>query len=129
MSVAGSHGEKKALGHRAAQRVSVFRIQLWTAALLMTGIAGGGSSVAAASMRCRIGQQAWSPCRMIAASPGDRWVLTWNQQRIQFDHDRSGPMMMRVGQDEDWLEVQPFWTADQSLCWGAVCAMGAIPLE
>ena len=80
-------------------------------------------------MRCRIAQQAWSPCRMVASSPGERWVLTWNQQRVEFVHDGSGQMMMRVDQAEDWLEVQPFWTVDHSLCWGSVCATGVIPLE
>ena len=83
----------------------------------------------AASMRCRIGQQAWSPCRMVASRPGQRWVLTWDQQRVEFVHDGSGQMMMRIGQNEGWLEVEPFWTANRSLCWGAVCATGAIPLE
>jgi hypothetical protein len=107
----------------------VFRIQLWTAALLLIGSSVGGSSVEAASMRCRIDQQAWSPCQMVASSPGEHWVLTWNQQRVEFLHDGSGQMMMRVGQAEDWLEVQPFWTVDQSLCWGSVCATGVIPLE
>ena len=114
---------------RAAQRVSVFHIKLWTAALLMIGSSASGTSVAAASMRCRIGQQAWSPCRMVAASPGQRWVLTWDQQRVEFVHDGTGQMMMRVGQNQAWLQVQPSWTADRSLCWGAVCAHGAIPLE
>ena len=66
---------------------------------------------------------------MVAASPGERWVLTWDQQRVEFIHDGSGQMLMRVAQHEAWREVQPFWTADQSLCWGAVCATGAIPLE
>jgi hypothetical protein len=66
---------------------------------------------------------------MVASSPGEHWVLTWNQQRVEFVHDGSGQMMMRVGQAEDWLEVQPFWTVDQSLCWGSVCATGVIPLE
>ena len=56
-------------------------------------------------------------------------VLTWNQQRVEFVHDGSGQMMMRVGQAEDWLEVQPFWTVDHSLCWGSVYATGVIPLE
>ena len=114
---------------RAAQRVSLFHIKLWTAALLMIGSSASGTSVAAASMRCRIGQQAWSPCRMVAASPGQRWVLTWDQQRVEFVHDGTGQMMMRVGQNQAWLQVQPSWTADRSLCWGAVCAHGAIPLE
>ena len=114
---------------RAAQRVSVFHIKLWTAALLIIGSSVGGTSVAAASMRCRIGQQAWSPCRMVAATPGQRWVLTWDQQRVEFVHDGTGQMMMRVGQNQAWLQVQPSWTADRSLCWGAVCAHGAIPLE
>ena len=107
----------------------MFRISRWTAVLLLIGSAGGGLSAEAASMRCRIGDQAWSPCRMVAASPGERWVLTWDQQRVEFVHDGSGQMMMRVGQNQAWLQVQPFWTTDRSLCWGAVCATGAIPLE
>ena len=129
VTVARSHGEEESCRQRAAQRVSVFHIKLWTAALLMIGSSVGGTSVAAASMRCRIGQQAWSPCRMVAATPGQRWVLTWDQQRVEFVHDGTGQMMMRVAQGEAWLQVQPFWTADRSLCWGAVCATGAIPLE
>ena len=128
-TVTRSHGEEEPFRQRAAQRVSVFHIKLWTAALLMIGSSAGGMSVAAASMRCRIGQQAWSPCRMVAASPGQRWVLTWDQQRVEFVHDGTGQMMMRVGQNQAWLQVQPSWTADRSLCWGAVCAHGAIPLE
>ena len=123
------HGEEEPFRQRAAQRVSVFHIKLWTAALLMIGSSVGGTSAAAASMRCRIGQQAWSPSRMVAASPGQRWVLTWDQQRVEFVHDGTGQMMMRVGQNQAWLQVQPSWTADRSLCWGAVCANGAIPLE
>ena len=59
---------------------------------------------------------------MVASSPGERWVLTWNQQRVEFVHDGSGHA-------EDWLEVQPFWTVDHSLCWGSFCATGVIPLE
>ena len=128
-TVTRSHGEEEPFRQRAAQRVSVFHIKLWTAALLMIGSSVGGTSVAAASMRCRIGQQAWSPCRMVAATPGQRWVLTWDQQRVEFVHDGTGQMMMRVGQNQAWLQVQPSWTADRSLCWGAVCAHGAIPLE
>ena len=129
VTIARPHGEKEAFHQRAAESVSVFRIQLWTAALLLMGSSAGGSSAAAASMRCRIAQQAWSPCRMVASSPGERWVLTWNQQRVEFIHDGSGQMMMRVRQGESWREVEPFWTVDHSLCWGSVCARGAIPLE
>ena len=129
VTIARPHGEKEAFRRRAAESVSVFRIQLWTAALLLMGSSAAGSSAAADSMRCRIAQQAWSPCRMVAASPGERWVLTWNQQRVEFVHDGSGQMMMRVGEGEDWREVQSFWTADHSLCWGSVCATGDVPLE
>ena len=129
MPVARSHGEKEALRLRLLRGVPVFRIQFWTAVLLLLGSAGGGTSAEAVSMRCRIGGQAWSPCRMVAASPGERWALTWDQQRVEFVHDGSGQMMMRVAQGEDWLRVQPFWTVDRSLCWGAVCASGAIPLD
>ena len=129
VTIARPHGEKEASIQCVAESVSVFRIQLWTAALLLIGSSVGGSSVEAASMRCRIDQQAWSPCRMVASSPGERWVLTWNQQRVEFVHDGSGQMMMRVGQAEDWLEVQPLWTVDHSLCWRSVCAKSVIPLE
>ena len=129
LTIAEPHGDEEALLQRVAQAVSVLRIQFWTAVVLLIGGSAGGTSSAAASMRCRIAQQAWSPCRMVASSPGERWVLTWNQQRVEFVHDGSGQMMMRVGQAEDWREVQPVWTADHSLCWGAVCATGAIPLE
>ena len=129
VTIARPHGEKEASSQCVAESVSVFRIQLWTAALLLIGSSADGSSAAAASVRCRIAQQAWSPCRMVASSPGERWVLTWNQQRVEFVHDGSGQMMMRVGEGADWREVQPFWTADHSLCWGSVCATGDVPLE
>ena len=129
VTIARPQGEKEAFRQRAAESVSVFRIQLWTAALLLMGSSAAGGSAVAASMRCRIAQQAWSPCRMVAASPGERWVLSWNQQRVEFVHDGGGQMMMRVGEGEDWREVQPFWTTDHSLCWGSVCATGDVPLE
>ncbi len=129
VAIAGPHGEEGAFRQRAALGAFVFRIQHWTSALLLISCSACGSSAATASMRCLIGLQAWSSCWIVAASPVERWVLIWNQQRVEFFNDGSGHMMTRVGQDEDWLEVQPFWTADQSLCWGAVCVMGAIPLE
>ena len=100
VTIAPPHGEKKAFRQRAAKSVSVFRIQIWTAALLPISSKADGSSAAAASMRCRIAQQAWSPCWMVASSPGERLVLTWNQQRVEFVHDGSGQMMMRVGEGE-----------------------------
>ena len=79
VTIARPHGEKEASSQCVAESVSVFRIQLWTAALLLIGSSADESSAAAAaSMRCRIAQQAWSPCRMVASSPGERWVLTWN---------------------------------------------------
>ena len=63
------HGDEEALLQRVTQAVSVFRIQFWTAVLLLIGSSAGASSAAAATMRCRIDQQAWSPCRMVAAPP------------------------------------------------------------
>ena len=78
VTIARLHGEKEAFLQRVAESVSVFRIQLWTAALLLIGSSADGSSAAAASVRCRIAQQSWSPCRIVASSPGERWVLAWN---------------------------------------------------
>ena len=44
VSITRPHGEKEAFHQRAAQSVSVFRIQLWTAALLLIGCSAAGSS-------------------------------------------------------------------------------------
>ena len=129
VAIAEPHGDEEALLQRLAQAFSVFRIQFWTAVLLLIGSSAGASSAAATTMLCPINQQAWSPCRMVAACPGKRWVLICMQQRVEFVHDGTGQMRMRVGQGENWREVQPFWTADHSLCWGALCATRAIPLE
>lgn len=58
-------------------------------------------------------------------------MLTWNQQRVEFVHDGSGPMTTRVGQDEVWQGVQPFWTADQILhgCFSLPCTSCGTPVE
>ncbi|WP_156915479.1 hypothetical protein [Synechococcus sp. WH 8109] len=37
MTIARPHGEKEACRHRAAKSVTVFRIQIWTAVLLLIG--------------------------------------------------------------------------------------------
>ena len=108
---------------------AVFRTKHLMPVLLLVACAAGGPSAVGASMRCRIAQQAWSPCRMHAGLPGQRWVLTWDQQRVEFVHDGSGQMLMRLGDGTEWLAVEPFWTADHSLCWGKVCAAGSIPLD
>ena len=71
VDIAGPHGEEEAFRQRSALGVSLFHIQHWTSALLLISCYAGGSA-AAVLMRCRIGQQAWSPCRMIVASPGER---------------------------------------------------------
>ena len=73
---------------------------------------------AAASLRCRI-----------TAIPGEQWSLVWGQRHIDFRHDGSGTMLMRMAAGGGWIHVQPLWTSDQSLCWEAVCAKGKIPLD
>ena len=70
----------------------MFCIQFCTAVLLLIGSSAGASSAAAATMLRRINQQAWSPFRMVAARPGERWVLIWKQQRDEFVHDGTGQM-------------------------------------
>lgn len=84
---------------------------------------------AAASLRCRIGAQSWMDCRMITAIPGEQWSLVWGQRHIDFRHDGSGTMLMRMAAGGGWIHVQPLWTSDQSLCWETVCAKGKIPLD
>ena len=35
-------------------------------------------------------------CRMITAIPGEQWSLVWGQRHIDFRHDGSGTMLMRM---------------------------------
>ena len=87
------------------------------------------SQAAAPDLQCRYQDQGWVACRMSQPLPGEHWFLEMGQQRIEFRHDGSGRMRMRLKPDAPWLSVAPHWQRDQSLCWGEVCAKGSIPLD
>ena len=80
-------------------------------------------------LQCRQGQQGWMRCQLNQPRPGEHWFLSIGDERIEFRHDGSGRMRMRHGRDEAWVSVEPRWSADQSLCWGDVCARGELPLD
>ena len=81
------------------------------------------------SLECRSGRQPWVVCRMVASSPGERWVLEMDPRPVAFRHDGSGRMLMRQGDLEPWTSVEPRWIGERTLCWGAVCARGDLPLD
>ena len=84
---------------------------------------------AADDLQCRHGDQQWTACRMRQPSPGEHWFLEMNRERIEFRHDGSGRVRMRIGDDASWVVVEPRWTSGRNLCWGSVCARGPIPLD
>ena len=84
---------------------------------------------ASPDLQCRQGLQGWMPCQLKQLRPGEHWFLSIGDERIEFRHDGSGRMRMRNGRREEWVSVEPRWSADQSLCWGDVCARGELPLD
>ncbi|MAR07473.1 MAG: hypothetical protein CL862_10260 [Cyanobium sp. NAT70] len=80
-------------------------------------------------LECRQSDQSWSLCRIGQRLPGEDWFLEIGPQRVDFLHNGSGRMTMRIGEKGIWQSVEPRWTADQSLCWGDICARGQIPLD
>ena len=51
MTIVRPHGQQESFRQRSAESVSVFCIQLWTAALPLMGRSAAGNSITAASMR------------------------------------------------------------------------------
>ena len=57
------------------------------------------------------------------------WNLAFNAHRIQFEHDGSGWMRMRINEGSAWNLVQASWSEKGALCWGQVCARGDLPMD
>ena len=102
------------------------------AAMIGSAIWTGSEALAGSTgLQCRRDAQVWTSCRMHQLSAGEHWFLEIGSERIEFRHDGSGLMRMRSAQSgaDSWASVEPRWEADQSLCWGTVCARGDLRLD
>jgi hypothetical protein len=98
-------------------------------ALLGVSSIAVGVHAAADDLQCRHGDQQWTSCQMRQPSPGEHWFLEMERQRVEFRHDGSGRVRMRIGNDASWIVVEPRWTSGHDLCWGSICARGPISLD
>ncbi|MAS26690.1 MAG: hypothetical protein CMN97_07445 [Synechococcus sp. NAT40] len=81
------------------------------------------------ALECRSQEGPWLPCRMGINRIGSQWWIEVAQQRIRFEHDGSGSVRMQSRAGADWIPVQSSWAEEQVLCWGSLCARGAMPLD
>ena len=107
-----------------------FTLRLITPLLLITPgfVPLAQAEPVAVDVECRWSHEAWEPCRFVADPLGSRWKLAFNQHRIQFEHDGTGLMRMRIG-GRAWSTVQASWSEEGALCWGKVCARGDLPMD
>ena len=106
-------------------------------ATLMAGdsVRGAGRVLArsqreqAVELECSNGEGPWEPCRMGIVQIGTHWWIELSEQRIHFEHDGSGLVRMQAGATGDWVPVESSWAGERVLCWGSLCARGAMPLD
>ena len=108
-----------------------FTLRLITPLLLITSafVRFAHAEPVAVDVECRWSHQAWEPCRFVANPLGSRWNLAFNAHRIQFEHDGTGSMRMRINERSSWNSVQASWSDEGALCWGEVCARGDLPMD
>ena len=98
--------------------------------LLASGLMGlAHAESVAVDVECRWSHQACERCRFEADPVGSRWNLAFNDHRIQFEHDGTGLMRMRINERSSWNSVQANWSDEGALCWGEVCARGDLPMD
>ena len=108
-----------------------FAMQTTLVMVMLCAACGPGAMAGSISrsLECRSGRQPWVVCRMVALSPGERWVLEMDPRPVAFRHDGSGRMRMRRGDLGPWTSVVPRWIGERTLCWGSVCVRGDLPLD
>lgn len=95
-----------------------------------TRVQGPEPSMAEGSvaLRCRINGAPWQPCAMEIDRLGEHWWLVIGVRRFEFQHDGHGQVTL-----SDTVQgprrVTPEWRGQGVLCWGDLCAEGAIPLD
>lgn len=89
---------------------------------------GDGAIGHGIKLRCQIGADSWSDCRMVIDTIGVHWWLVVGDRRFEFRHDGRGSVTMAEGALGP-KTVMPQWRSTGVLCWDGICAEGAIPLD
>ena len=89
---------------------------------------GDGAIGHGIKLRCQIGTDSWSDCRMVIDTIGVHWWLVVGDRRFEFRHDGRGSVTMAEGALGP-KTVMPQWRSTGVLCWDGICAEGAIPLD
>ena len=79
-------------------------------------------------LECQLDSAHWQPCTLTVGRLGEHWWLQVGGRRLDFHHDGRGQIKLQEAAREPQL-VQPQWRSEQALCWGAICAKGALPLD
>ena len=80
------------------------------------------------AQECQRDGGAWHSCSFDSIDIGRQWELRLPDEHWQLSHDGSGTVKIREGSGE-WITTQPQWAAPGVLCWGPLCARGALPLD
>ena len=103
-------------------------VLLATTALAMPVLAKG-IDPSALDLHCRRTDGPWRPCRMGIETPGRQWWIELAGDRIQFHHDGSGIVTVQRQDGGAAINVRARWDRSGVLCWGPICARGALPLD
>jgi hypothetical protein len=101
---------------------------LLTAWALLTTQVAKGEEPFSLPLECQLESARWQPCTLTVERLGEHWWLQVGGRRLDFHHNGRGQIELQEAARETRL-VQPHWRSEQALCWGAICAKGALPLD
>lgn len=107
----------------------------WLVWVLTCAIVGWAHSADAqtVALQCQLDGGAWQTCRMQVQDIGRTWRIEMGKDTVLFCHDGAGAIAMKQP-GRPWRLVEPRWiavlpSAQLALCWGNLCALGAMPLD
>ena len=92
-----------------------------------------GAGAQGVDLQCQLDGGAWQACRMQVQDIGRAWRVEMGQETLLFRHNGGGTIAMKQ-RGRPWRLVQTRWigvpaSARSALCWGSLCALGAVPLD
>ncbi len=92
-----------------------------------------GACAQSVVLQCQLDGGAWQTCLMQVQDIGKSWRVAMGQETLLFRHNGAGAIAMKQ-RGRPWRLVQTRWigvpASDQkALCWGSLCALGAVPLD
>jgi len=92
-----------------------------------------GAGAQTVALKCQLDGVTWQTCRMQVQDIGRTWRVEIRRETVLFRHDGGGSIAMKQ-RGRPWRPVQTRWIevpplAQSALCWGSLCALGAVPLD